>query len=265
MPANPKECAPTPATAPVSKRESSRLAGQYQEVRRHETAQISTIVLAKLIDEAIAEKPHKHDGQKWIARSQADWVNKLRELNLPIKERRLRDIIKNAIKDGAVVRQSAMIDGVKTMLLRTGKPGSTQRTHYDLAKYMANIWRKRFGRLPGGKGFNMLLGLANDWPDGSQVDTFRAALDDWEVFMFGVRIIQNDTHEQGEKVWFLKKTAHPSIGVIRKYHPIGVQLLGQKLQKESKDLPGPLYVAYMNSELIGNAHNWQAELASGKS
>ena len=109
--------------------------------------------------------------------------------------------------------------------LREGEPGP--RTARHIANTMAYIWRKRFGRSVKPKAYGCLIGLVESWPDGAQVEIFKLVLDNWPMFMTGVKL---KIAAEGGQVRFLEC---PSITVMRRFHEVGLEMYIMQLQASS--------------------------------
>lgn len=145
----------------------------------------------------------------WAAKPQRDWCH---QLNFSVST------LNRLIKLPPVVRETRMIDGVKVTLLRIGKPGP--ETPYQIARKMACIWRKHFdGRTTTEREFGCLMGLAEDWPKGKQVEIFKTIMGNWGGFMAGVKLSTYGTDAM-EKDRFYRL---PSISVMRRFHAVGVE------------------------------------------
>lgn len=112
-----------------------------------------------------------------------------------------------------------MVGGVKMTLLRLGDPGPV--THRQIAKHMSNIWRQSLdGRSNTPKEFGLLIGLAKDWPEGQQVEVFKAVMKNWSGFMAGAKLEIASNGEGGEERYF----KYPCISFMRRFWPIGIEL-----------------------------------------
>jgi len=53
---------------------------------------------------------------------------------------------------------------------------------------MKKIWEKTGKQKPTAQQYGLLIGLARDWPYPYAPDLFRTGIDNWSVFMSGVKI-----------------------------------------------------------------------------
>ena len=105
-----------------------------------------------------------------------------------------------------------------TALIREGLSGP--KTHYDLAQVMSAIWRKKFGKPNTKPEFGCLVGLAEVWPDGEQVDIFKIVLNDWSAFMAGAKIEMQLLGDEGRPLYY----EFPSLTVLRRFPEVAVEL-----------------------------------------
>lgn len=127
---------------------------------------------ADLVLAIIAEKPFTFESHEWAALSQESW-SKVTGLS-PATIRRI-------ISKPPFVRERTHKDGRVITLLRIGERGPD--TSRRIANKMASLYRKRFGFRPGDSQFGCLVGLAEKWPQGKQVEIFKELLADWAGFL----------------------------------------------------------------------------------
>ena len=175
--------------------------------------------LRELVARTIEHDPHDFEGFLWAAMPQAEWCAIL-DFS-PATLRRL-------ISQPPFVRNCARVSGRKMTLLREGEPGPT--TARQLANIMASIWRKRFGRSVGRNHYGCLIGLAESWPDGHELEIFKRVLDNWPAFMVGVKSMIALEGGNGKERYL----EHPSITVMRRFHKVGVELYVMQLQEQGK-------------------------------
>ena len=173
--------------------------------------------LRDLIAKTIEEDPYAFEGFQWAARSQAEWCARLGFA--PATLRRM-------IAQPPFVRDCIHVGSRKVTLLREGEPGPMTARH--IANTMSYIWCERFNRRVSRSHWGCLKGLAETWPDGHQVEIFKATLDNWSGFMVGVKGV---IAVEGGKVLYLE---YPSIATMRKYHKVGVELYVMRLQEQGK-------------------------------
>jgi hypothetical protein len=173
--------------------------------------------LRELIAKTIEEDPYEFEGFEWAARPQDDWCARL-DCSVAT--------LRRLIAQPPIVRDRARVNGRIVTLLREGEPGPKTVRH--LANTMSCIWRKRFGRSVGRKDYGCLVGLAESWPEGYAVEIFKAALDDWPMFMVGVKGVIALEGGNGKEL-YLK---YPSITVMRRFPKVGIELYVMQLQEQ---------------------------------
>jgi hypothetical protein len=175
--------------------------------------------LRNLIARTIEEAPYDFEGFRWAAKPQREWRTLLGFS--PATLRRL------AAQQPPFVRDCTHVDGRKMMLLRVGEPGP--KTARQLAKTMTYIWRKRFGRSVSRPDFGRLVGLAEVWPDGDQLEIFKAVLDNWPAFMVGAKLV---IAAEGRRC--KKRLDYPCITWMRRFDKVGIELYVKRLQEQGK-------------------------------
>jgi hypothetical protein len=104
---------------------------------------------------------------------------------------------------------------------------------------MCRIWRKRFGRTVRRHEYGCIIGLAEEWPDGRQVEIFKLVTSNegWPEFMAGVWI--EIAKLDGVKHFY----KFPTLTVMRRFHTVAVDLyqmhVQQKAAKTSADVSNP--------------------------
>ncbi|RWC59481.1 hypothetical protein [Mesorhizobium sp.] len=227
--------------------------------------------LQDLIEGSIASEPYELDGFKWCKKSHPD-----RCAALGISDSTLRRIIRKP----PFVSKCRVIDGIKTTLLRVGVPGpktpydlaqimsaiwrkrlKARKTELELER---NVLEKKvknlaapatlelgekieeiereLGRLPTVNTrheFGCLNGLAEVWPQGMQVEIFEIVLDDWPMFVTGAKLAIDLLASQGQPTVY-RYYDYPSIGFIRRFPNIAVDMAVMKYQWAGKEPPAAL-------------------------
>lgn len=190
--------------------------------------------LRKLIADSIANQPHELDGFLWAAHPQ-DWY--CAELDIS------KETLRRWISKPPFVRQVKQIDGRNMTLLREGEPGPI--THRHIANIMSNIFRKKFDKPVTRKGYGCLIGLAETWPQGEQVEIFKTVLADWQSFMSGVHCIIMEMQDAGEDV-VKRFYSFPSISVMRRFSDVALELHLMKVQASTKAASKPLTIEQLD-------------------
>lgn len=184
--------------------------------------------LRELIAAEIAVNPFEHEGFQWAARRQEWWTE---QLGFSVST------LNRLIRKPPFVRQMKQIDGRNTTLLRDGKPGPKTPRH--IANIMSRIWRRKYDRPVTRVEYGCMIGLAEEWPDGHQVEIFKLVISNegWPEFMAGVWI--EIAKLDGVKRFY----KFPTLTVIRRFHMVGVELYQmnaqQKAGKSSADISKP--------------------------
>jgi hypothetical protein len=185
--------------------------------------------LMQLIADKIATAPFHFEGFDWCAMPQPDMAVEL-GFSVPTLQRLLR-------KSGNIVRERTHGPG-ETMvaLLRIGEPGPKTPRH--LANIMAKIWDAKFGFRPSDENFGKLVGLAEVWPDGCQIEIFKLIIskEGWPDFMSCVKAEIMVMEDAGEKVKF-HFYKRPVVGVMRRFAAVAVEFYEMTQQANGKGLP----------------------------
>ena len=188
--------------------------------------------LVALVEQTIAEKPRERDGFLWAERFQAEWA----EL-MGVSVATFRRIISEPPfeRDRAHSRLGSKII---VTLLRIGDGTPVKKTPLHIANIMRSIFLKKTGRKPNRHAFGCVVGLAEVWPDGQQIEIFSLVINDWLAFMAGFRL----RLETGEIAPPVKKTYakpvpymklnHPHIPTIRLGAAVAVELYEMRLQEQ---------------------------------
>jgi hypothetical protein len=189
----------------------------------HQPQPISKIeLLGKLIAESIASEPYELDGFLWAVHPQ-EWY--CSELGISV------ETLRRWISKPPFVRQCKQINGKKMTLLREGEPGPM--THRHIANIMSNIFRTKTSNKVGPREYGCLIGLAEIWPAGEQVEIFKTVITDWTSFMSCVHCVIMEMQDAGEDA-VKRYYSFPSITVMRRFHEVGVELHLMKLQAKVK-------------------------------
>lgn len=185
--------------------------------------------LRALVAAEIAANPFEHEGFQWAARPQEWWTE---QLGFSVST------LNRLIRKPPFVRQTKQIAGKNTTLLREGKPG--QKTPRHIANIMSRMWRKRYDRPVTRSEYGCMNGLAEEWPDGHQVEIFKLVISNegWPEFMAGVHIQVDLLGHNGKKRFY----KFPTLTVMRRFHAVALELY--QMQQQAK--------AGKASPIIGN-------------
>jgi hypothetical protein len=182
--------------------------------------------LVTLIEAVISSKAGSETrellGFTWAVLPQSEWSARLK-----ITPRTLRNLAKIA---PIVAQRTVTPDRRPITLYRTGAPPlcSAKKTANMMAKAFRQKYKiDRVSRADWG----CLNGLAEIWPQGSQVAIFKAVLNDLPLFMAAVRTADPDSQFRERYYEFLP------IKLLRKFHDIGLNIYLMELQQEGGALP----------------------------
>ena len=182
--------------------------------------------LVTLIEDIISSKAgsetKEFEGFTWAMLPQSEWSARLK-----ITSRTLRNLAKIP---PIVAQRTVTPDRRPITLYRTGVPAacSAKKT----ANMMAKAFRQKYKVDHVSRGdWGCLHGLAEIWPEGSQVAILKAVLSDLPLFMSAVRIADPDSEYRERYYEFLP------IKLLRKFHDIGLSVYLMKLQGEGGALP----------------------------
>jgi hypothetical protein len=206
---------------------------------------LNATALKTLIEECCLEDAYQLDGYVWTSRPQ-----ELLSAKLQISVATLRRYISKP----PFVRKSRHVNGKLTTLLRVGEPGP--ETDYDIAQKMSAIWRKKTSKKNTPKEFGCLIGLAQNWPKGHQIELFKICLNEWQDFMSAVDYwIQ--TQEPDVDAVYKHYYKYPSITVMRRFHLAAMELAemnaqssGGPIKQYIKDYNPGLYVYNPKSKIF---------------
>lgn len=171
--------------------------------------------LRDLVVQIIENAPLIYDKKAWASCSIANYADALH-----ISERHAHRVIAAIPLRKLTIR----IEGKKTTLLRWG--GEQQLATDDLARIMRAIWVKSGKPEPTPQQYGLLLGLARDWPYPYAPDLFKTVIDNWSVFMGGVKLHIDmakeggDFYEDNPGKYYQRYLRYPSISVIRRFWPV---------------------------------------------
>jgi hypothetical protein len=199
--------------------------------------------LVELVKEALADpdKAHAYGGFTWVAYRQPDMAE---ELAVSIST------LRRLIQHPPLVRDRCSIDDKVWALLRVRTVGESVPVieHKHAARIMEKIWREKTGRETCPAQFGLFMGIAQSWPQGEQVNIFRAALNDWPGFMVALKHVDMMAEIKAGKLASLHAKRHysfPHLGAMREHPDAAVEFYGSKLQKEEKPLPPIIEALYM--------------------
>lgn len=167
--------------------------------------------LVTLVNQMIADQPFVLDGQLWAARSQREWAD-----ILGVSVATLRRVIS---KPPFVRDRTHNSAGYIITVLRIGKAGPKTPRH--LANIMAKIFEKKTKRRPSNRGYGCLVGCAELWPEGHQIEIFKLVMNEWAKFMVGFRLaldtnqIQPPNTKTYEKPVEYLKLQYPHLPTLR--------------------------------------------------
>lgn len=162
------------------------------------------------------------EGFVWAVRPEPEWAKLL-----GVKS---ADTISDLIKIPPIQKDYTQVEGTKALLLRVGPPGVP--TPRKIANFMRGAFRAKTGRYPKKEEFPLLKVLAEEWPDGLQVEIFKSTLDDWVAFKAGVAIEIEKMKVKGEKAYH-RHHGYPSASVICKFRHVALELYVMRLQEDA--------------------------------
>jgi len=176
------------------------------------------------------------EGFVWAFRPVPEWAKLL-----GVKS---ADTISDLIKIPPIQKAYTRVDGKKALLLRVGPPGIP--TPRVIANFMKSAFRAKTGRYPKKELFPLLKVLAEEWPDGLQVEIFKAVLDDWVAFKAGVAIEVEQMKAEGQKARHCYHE-YPSVSVICRFRHVALELYVMRLQEkvvQGKPIPPAAIAAF---------------------
>lgn len=193
--------------------------------------QSKTEARQQLVSGVIASEPFELDGFQWCAMPQTDMAAKL-DFSISTLNR--------LIRKPPFVRDRTHREGKPITLVREGQPGAKTPRH--VANIMSRIWRQRFNRYPTRAEYGCMIGLAETWPDGRQVEIFKLIVSPqgWAEFMAGVHIDVELLGDLGKKRFY----KFPTLSVMRLFHSRAVERyqMQQQSMKAGSTVPKPITV-----------------------
>lgn len=174
--------------------------------------------LRKLVAVSVAGSPYEYEGFQWCALPQSIIAG---ELGISV------ETLRRMISKPPFVRERTHKEGKPITLIREGIPGPMTTRH--VANMMSRIWRKRYGRAVAKAEYGCMIGLAENWPKGHQVEIFRLVIskEGWAEFMAGAWI-------EIEKLEGVKRFyKFPSLTVMRRFHTVAVELYQMHAQQKA--------------------------------
>lgn len=227
------------------------------------------------IETSIAETPFELDGSLWCDTGRSGLASQI-----GASEKTITRIL----KDGLFVTTTRRIRETNTLLVRIGEPTVRDR-HRETAIILRTIWRnylaakvspkrealkaeiatlkasddtaglkrasKALSRLHGDREtrpeFGQFTGLAQQWPDGLQIDLFKMVLAEWGHFFNAVKytafIDPPDTGKTYQRSLDEVHLKFPSISTILLFQHVAVELLEMQYQEAGKSPPATLIAA----------------------
>ena len=165
-------------------------------------------LIAKTIEVSDPSCTMVFEGAPWAALAQSVWCEKL-----GLSDRTLRDLAKCS----PIVKTKTVNDAGKPIVLyRLGSTPHQSRRH--VANIMASLYHKEYGQRVSRHAWGCLIGLAEVWPDGVEVEIFRMLLGDLNGFMAAIKAVDPDCPLSIRFYQWL------NIPLVRKYPDVAVQL-----------------------------------------
>lgn len=182
--------------------------------------------LTRHVEGMIINYPRLFEGHLWAELPQQEWAS-----IAGCAVATLRRIIAQA----PFVRcQTHASDGSgkRITLLRTVATGEAAKpSPRHLANIMRRIWCERTGFDPGPRGWGCLKGLAEEWPEGHQIEILKLALQDWPAFIAGFWLAMDTGQiDLGEQPVKYMKIHHPHPPTLRLGWKVALDLYHMHLQ-----------------------------------
>lgn len=221
----------------------------------------TAIALIELVKGNIASTPHEHDGQLWCGKSHRERADAM-----GVSEKTIRRLIKKPpfvfdttgnvtlVRIGALGEKPTPRTTAKRMTkvyrayLEKHIPSRRKELEADkvkleamnpkpeadikaIYKALSNLRERETAH-----EFGCLVGLAQDWPEGAQVEILeKVVFGNWTGFMDGVKYVQAMEREANRKIKNADPTAkvtevralffdYPHISTIRKYWQVALEL-----------------------------------------
>lgn len=187
------------------------------------------------------------EGFVWAVRPAPEWAGLLNVKSA--------DTISDLIKNPPIRKTYTRVDGKKALLLHVGPPGAP--TPCVIANFMKDAFRAKTGRYPKKELFPLLKVLAEERPEGLQVEIFKAVLDDWVAFKAGVAIEVEQMKAEGQKARHCYHE-YPSVSVICRFRHMALELYIMGLQEKAaqgKPIPRPPSLHFQKSSAISSRND----------
>jgi hypothetical protein len=199
---------------------NSMVAQQHEGAMRSDKAKRHAAFVA-MIEDVIATANSTvrvwRNGYHWAALPQATWA-----MELGVTVVTLRQLAKEPPIRGL----GAKVHGRRVRLYRVGPEG--EDSLLPVARQMEAAFHSKYGRKVDNYGFGCLVGLAELWPAGHQVNIFKTVLSNLQGFMCLVRAFDPDTEWAPRYYEFLPCT------LLRKYPHLALEMYEDKLQEAGK-------------------------------
>jgi hypothetical protein len=163
-------------------------------------------------------QPLELDDHRWAALSQASWSERL-----GVTSRTLRSLAQIP----PIVFTQAKVSGLRMVVYRLGdEPHTSFRT--IALQMQAMLQKKNKQKYYNSHHFGCLIGLAETWPEGCQLDIFKYVINNWSDFMVGAKACTENDQHLGR---YLELVSPP---VLRKYPEVALDMYGTYLQGKGK-------------------------------
>lgn len=219
-------------------------------MRKHEADKAKN-QLAQIIKDQIATDPFERGGVQWARVHQEPLAD---HLNVAVKT------LHRWTGTPPFQREVALIDGVKMTLLRVLADGETSvMTPQRMANVMRKIWDAKVGTTLTQKQHGCLVGLAENWPHGHQIEIFKCVLNDWQMFAgankHAMHLAAADmghelTSDKNDGV-YVRHFKFPNVTYLRRFQIIGPAVYAMELQKAGKPVPPAVNAIYQSLKAFG--------------
>jgi hypothetical protein len=176
------------------------------------------------------------EGHLWAAMPQSAWCEQLK-----ISDHTLRDLAKCC--PPIVSTKTVNEDKKPIVLYRRGSTPHKSPRH--IANIMGHLYRTKYGvARVSHHNWGCLIGLADLWPDGIEVDLFKLVLDNLKTFMVWVKATDPDCEHSSRYYEWL------SISLLRKYHGVALEMYVAEIQASGKP-PHPSLEALWPKSALG--------------
>ena len=182
-------------------------------------------MFCKLLERELADDGQFYDGHFWTVRPLEEWAEMMGVTTRTIRR---------WITQEPIQKLGLVVEGKRATLLRVGEPG--EPTPLTISRVMAKAFRQQTGKPPNRKYYGCLMGLAENWPDGRQVEVFKYTLkpENWAAFMLHVKseiTLAQEAGQAGLKLMYFK---HPHIPTILRFEGVALDLWKEALGGTSK-------------------------------